>query len=1176
MQAELSEFLAGRGRARIVHAPGPLALKSAASIAMKAGRPAILVLRDEPAMARAEAALAFFAPQLPLYSLPAWDCLPYDRVSPQGDLVARRLATLTQLAHGLTGPALVLAPVNAVLQRLPERRLFREGALWLKPGGRAAVEMLQRFFSENGYRRAGTVREAGEFALRGGIVDVFAPGTAEPVRLDLFGDEIEKIRTFDAMTQRTTGELSELAMLPVSEVMLGEAAIARFRAGYRELFGAQTQDDPLYEAISEGRGYPGMEHWLPLFHERLETLFDYLPKDAPLILDAEIEQAVTARFETVRDYYEARRELWQAPGRRTAGDGAAIYKPVPAGRLYLDAADWESLAVLRPVLALTQFDAPETLGEFRFNAGGRPVRSFSEIRANPDADLYGEAERYLATHPAPVKILAAATPGSRARLRTLLEEHDFPGLIDIDTAADGAALKPGQIGLAALDLGSGAVDADMVLLTEEDLLGERLARPPRRRRKAENFIAEASSLELGDLVVHMDHGVGRYDGLETVKVEHAPHDCLRVLYAGGDKLYVPVENIDVLSRYGSEDSEHPLDRLGGVAWQARKARAKERVRAIAFQLLKIAAQRALREGEAVSAPEGSYDEFVARFAFAETDDQLRAIEDVMGDMASGKPMDRLICGDVGFGKTEIALRAAFIAAMNGMQVAVVAPTTILARQHYRTFQKRFEGLPIRVEQLSRFVSTKDANLVKLGIDEGKVDIVVGTHSLLQKGVRFQRLGLLIVDEEQHFGVKQKERMKELRADVHVLTLTATPIPRTLQMALSGVREMSIIATPPVDRLAVRTFVTPYDPVVLREAIQRERFRGGQIYYVCPRVSDLAQVSEQVRNLIPEMKIAVAHGQMGANELEEVMNDFIDGRIEMLISTNIVESGLDIPSANTMIVHRADMFGLSQLYQLRGRIGRAKQRAYCYLTLPTDKPISASAAKRLEVMQTLDSLGAGFTLASHDMDIRGAGNLLGEEQSGHIREVGVELYQRMLEEAVADARAGRIGAKAGLDQLPETEEAWSPTLNLGAPVLIPDHYVADLSVRLGLYRRLSGLTTKREIDAFAVELADRFGQPPKEVDTLLAVMTIKLLCRRAHVDKVDAGPNGAVISFRDNSFPAPEKLIFWLQQQAGAAKLRANDQKLVVMRPWDSAERRVKGVTRVMADLARLTEKKAAA
>ena len=659
----------------------------------------------------------------------------------------------------------------------------------------------------------------------------------------------------------------------------------------------------------------------------------------------------------------------------------------------------------------------------------------------------------------------------------------------------------------------------------------------------------------------MDHGIARFHGLVTIEAMGAPHDCLELRYHGDDKLFLPVENIELLSRYGSSATEVMLDRLGGANWQARKAKLKKRILEMAGQLIAIAAARQMRRTEPIQLPDGLYDEFSARFPYEETEDQAGAIDAVLEDLASGQPMDRLICGDVGFGKTEVALRAAFVAAMAGQQVAVVVPTTLLARQHYKTFAERFHGLPLKVDHASRLVGSKALAEAKRGAKNGTLDVVVGTHALLDKSVDFKRLGLLIIDEEQRFGVKHKERLKELKNDVHVLTLSATPIPRTLQLALTGVRELSLITTPPVDRLSVRTFITPFDGVVVREALLRERYRGGQSFYVCPRVSDLRGRREFLAEHVPELKVCVAHGQMPPGELEDIMNAFYDGQYDVLLSTTIVESGLDIPTANTMIVHRADMFGLAQLYQLRGRVGRSKTRAYALMTYSPRKTLTPAAERRLKVLQSLDTLGAGFQLASHDLDIRGSGNILGEEQSGHVREVGYELYQQMLEEAVAELKDG---GEAELDG------KWSPQITVGATVMIPEGYVPDLTLRMSLYRRLADLDTAQNIDAFGAEMIDRFGPLPSEVDHLLKVVFVKALCRRANVEKLDAGPKGVVIQFRNQEFGAPAKLISWIGEQGSLAKIRP-DQSIVLQRDWSTADKRLKGAAVVVSQLAKMVE-----
>ena len=1146
----------GPGRTVIAGAPDGFTAVALAEMAFSApGQQIIHVSRDDAGMARMSDALSFVAPVMDVMTFPAWDCLPYDRVSPNGEVVARRVDALTHMASSEVGdPFVLLTTVSAAVQLVPPRAAFQAATLSAQIGDRIDIDTLSIFLARNGYVRSATVRETGEFAVRGGIVDVFPPGAPSPIRLDFFGDELEGVRSFDAMSQRTEDARDGFTLRPVSEVLLDEDSVQRFRSAYRSDFGIASDEDPLYEAISAGRRYIGMEHWLPLFHEPLEPIFDYLPA-ATVIFDHDVEIVITERQEMIADYYDARHSMRLATGKtRASNEGASVYKPVSPQSMFMDATRWSSVLSDKAIRVFSPFAVPEQ-SDSVIDAGAHQTTDFTQIRQTNAVELFDAVRDRLESEKKRRILVTGHSAGTRDRIGALLNQHNIETAGTISDWSALIAQPPGSVSLAALDLEKGFITRDVLVITEQDILGERLSRSSRRRRRGEEFLTEVSSLSAGDYVVHIDHGVGQFDGLETVKVGVAQHDCLRVLYAGASKLYVPVENIEVLSRYGSEDSNIQLDRLGGQAWQARKARIKEHIREIAGELLAIAAERTLSKGEAIHTDKNAYEDFCARFPYSETDDQLGAIADVLSDLESGRPMDRLICGDVGFGKTEIALRAAFAAALDGQQVAVVVPTTLLARQHAQQFKDRFKGLPVRVSQLSRFVTAKDADKVREELAEGTVDIVVGTHALLSKSVRFARLGLIIVDEEQHFGVSQKERLKQLKANVHVLTLTATPIPRTLQMALSGVRELSIIATPPVDRLAVRTFVMPHDPVVLREAILRERHRGGQTFYVCPRVADIRKLRESLREIVPETRVAVAHGQMSPTELEDVMTAFAEGEYDILLCTHIIESGLDLPRVNTMILHRADMFGLSQLYQLRGRVGRSKTRAYCYFTIPPGRRLTPAATRRLEVMQTLDTLGAGFTLASHDLDIRGAGNLLGEEQSGHVREVGVELYQRMLEEAVVEAK-GNGGTAAN---------EWVPQIAVGTSVLIPENYVEDLTVRMGLYRRLSMMTEDGEIDSFAAELIDRFGSLPAEVENLLEIMTIKQLCRKAGVEKLDAGPKGMILSFRDNQFANPGGLIGYLQKHASRIKLRP-DHKLVCVDNWQRAKDRIPGVRKVLQQL----------
>ena len=1119
----------------------------------ESGRPILHACRDDARMMRMVEALGFFAPDVEVLRFPAWDCLPYDRVSPNPEILAERVATLARLLEPGDKPRILLTTVNALVQKVPPRAVFEGATLQLKKGGRVEPERLTAFLEANGYGRTGTVMEPGEYAVRGGIVDLYPAGEPGPVRLDLFGDEIEGLRRFDPESQRSAEALTELWVRPVGEVFLDPDSIAHFRTAYLDLFGMAATEDPLYVSVSAGRRHPGMEHWAGLFHESMETLPDYLPPGAQVSLDHQAEDVLDARLEMIQDHYEARR----LPPR----EGEQPYRPAPPRKLYLDRAGWNrmlSKGTLAHFSPFTAEDGPD--------AGGRPGKLFSDVRTS-GGNVFAAYKEHAEAMAAQGRraVLAAWTRGSRERLANLLREN---GVVAETTGNWPSAqrLPKGVVALAILGVERGFTAGGIALTGEQDLLGERIARPPRRRKRADQFIADATEIAEGDLVVHADHGIGRYDGLVTIEVNGAPHDCLRLIYDGNDRLFLPVENIEVLTRFGSETAGVALDKLGGASWQNRKAKAKQRIRDMAAELIRTAAERQVQEGRAAVPPEGAWDEFCARFPFAETEDQQRAIGDVVEDLASGRPMDRLICGDVGFGKTEVALRAAFLVAMTGAQVAVVVPTTLLARQHFRTFARRFEGLPVKVAQLSRLVTTKEAAQARAGLKDGTVNIVIGTHALLAKGVEFDDLGLVIVDEEQHFGVAHKERLKALKTDVHMLTLTATPIPRTLQLALSGVREMSVIATPPVDRLAVRTFIAPFDSVVIREAIQRERFRGGQIFCVCPRLEDLPKMAERLREIVPEARLIEAHGRLSATELERVMTEFGDGKYDILLATNIVESGLDMPAVNTLVIHRADMFGLAQLYQLRGRVGRGKHRGYAYLTWPPAHRLSAASQKRLEVMQTLDNLGAGFTLASHDLDIRGAGNLLGQEQSGQIREVGIELYQQMLEDAVQDVR-NRAKGKRRRDGEEDTD--WTPNINLGLPVLIPDAYVRDLPVRLGLYRRIGTLASEAEMEAMAAELVDRFGPLPPEVENLLQVVSIKRLCREAGVEKLDAGPKGVVLAFRRNRFANPGGLVNWVASQKGAVKLRP-DHKLALVREMDLPAR-VKAARSILGALVRVLE-----
>lgn len=1145
----------------------PWALADLARTAHAGGGRAVFVAADEAGARAIADAAPVFAPELRIHVLPGWDCLPYDRASPGHAVVAERMAALAALLAPPAGPELLVATVSAATQRLLPRPVLAGLVREIRTGDRLPLEALVADLGRLGFVRTDTVADHGEFAVRGGLVDLMPPGCDQVLRLDFFGDEVEAIREVDPASQRTTGRRSGFRLLPVSELLLDAERIRRFRQRWLERFGAAASHDPLYQALSEGRRIAGADHVLPLAEERLETLFDWLGASDLVLADPGAEAAAAERFEAIADYHQNRVAALAAPPGRTLGKGA-VYRPLPPEALYLTPGEWAERQAAHPVHRASAFEgeAPEF--------GGLPARDFAADRVAAEASgtsLYAALAARLARARAEGArvVLAAFSEGSRERLLGLLAEAGVPGLAPAAgwQEALGAAAQ-GQTPALVLPLEHGfrrtlADGSRLELWTEADMLGDRLVPRRRRAKAADAFLKELRVLSPGELVVHEEHGIGRYLGLQTITAAGNPHDTVALEYAGGDRLYVPVENLDVLSRYGADSEGVALDRLGGTAWASRKARMKERIREIAQDLLRVAAARATRPADVLVADQGAYAAFVDRFPWAETDDQLRATADVLADLAAGRPMDRLVCGDVGFGKTEVALRAAFAAAIAGAQVAVVCPTTLLARQHYETFRERFRGFPLKVGRLSRLVGAAEAKATRDGLADGTIDVVVGTHALLAKGVTFRRLGLVVVDEEQRFGVAHKERLKALRHDVHVLTLTATPIPRTLQMALSGLRELSVIATPPVDRLAVRTTVGPFDPVVLREALLREHHRGGQSFVVVPRIADLPEMEALLREAVPEVRFVTAHGQMAAGEIEERMTAFYEHRYDVLLATTIVESGLDIPNANTLVVVRADMFGLAQLYQLRGRVGRAKRRAFALFMTPADGTLTPAAEKRLQVLSGLDSLGAGFELASHDLDQRGAGNLLGDEQSGHIREVGFELYQAMLEDAIVAAKAEASGLKPPEDPL-------SPAITTDAPVLIPESYVPDLAVRMALYRRAAELADAAAIEAFAAELIDRFGKLPPETANLLKAVEAKQAARRAGVVRLEAGPKGLLVTFAPTGVPAPDRLVRWIEAQKGAARLRP-DQKLFLARELPTPGHRLAGALAMARALAKLAE-----
>lgn len=1121
--------------------------------------PLLHIAIDDKTAANLANTIAFFAPDYNIIEFPAWDCLPYDRISPHMQYLSTRAKTLWQLTQNISPKTIILTTVNAVLQKVPPPNIIKEMSLTLARSKAFSREKLIDFLVRSGYSNAINVNEAGEFALRGSIIDIAPSCQGHGIRIDFFGDFVDSIRKFDLSTQISDENIDNITLKPASEISLSEESRNRFKQNYLKNFGVKSTNDPLYEAVTIGRKYSGMEHWLPLFYEEMTDFFTYLKKETIITFTHLCFEAIEERLDLINDYYHSR-----LTAKNEKSDTS--YNPLPPDNLYINTENFTKITDNFSKIYFNHFKIPAAENVIDLSSDYRPspnLLSNAKHFNQPILEyLQNELTRFFAENK---KIaLACFSNGSMQRIKNLLDQNKIKNLICDDfVQIVSSPLK--TLCLITLPLEDGFIHNDLWLISEQELFGERITRARISRKKAEKFIQEVANLCEGELVVHAEHGLGRFEKLETLQVSGENHDCLKIIYLGGDILYVPVENIDILSRYGSDSEEIKLDKLGSSHWQARKAKMKKRIKFIAEELIKIAATRELKKSQEFISDQALYTEFCARFPYNETEDQLNSISQIEEDLSSGKPMDRLICGDVGFGKTEIAMRAAFLVASSEghNQVAVISPTTLLCRQHYLNFKERFAGFALNIRDLSRLTLKKEAKLTKQGLKEGSVDIVIGTHSLLAKSIEFKKLGLVIIDEEQQFGVVQKERFKQLRANVNILSLSATPIPRTLQMALSGIKDLSIIATPPVDRLSIRSFTMPFDPIVVRNALLREFHRGGKSFFVVPKIKNLHESFDKLSKLVPEIKIIVAHGQMPPQELDQAMSDFYEGKYDLLISTNIIGSGLDLPSANTIIVHHADLFGLAQLYQMRGRVGRSKIRAYAYFTTNPKKMPTKQAMLRLEVMQSLDSLGAGFNIASHDMDIRGFGNLVGDEQSGHVREVGVELYQEMLHEAIMNLKQNNI---SGNDE--ETTEKLSPIINLGIPVLIPETYISDVQLRLGLYRRIALVEEEQEIEAIAIELIDRFGKFPNEVNNLLEIMKIKLLCKKIGIEKIDAGSKGLVIGFYKNTFKNPEALINFVYTNPLRSKIRS-DQKLVLLQDNENTNLRIKETKASLENLLRM-------
>ena len=1104
----------------------------------------VFIAQNDAEMEVVQKQMQFFAPDFSILTFPAWDSLPYDRASPKQVILADRIKTLYKLSNRKTDQRFfIILSLNALLQKTVAPQNIKDLGLYLQVGSKISITQIAATLVSKGYERQACANNVGEFAVRGGIVDIVMQQAGDLIgyRIDFFGEEVESIKVFDPLTQITHEEVKSLEILPASEVIMSKKTVDTFRQKYRTTFGAAI-DDQLYSAVSDMRSFPGMENWLPFFYEEdLVDFFAYLQNPVSFFSD-KIFHFATHRQELIDEYYQTR------IAEQRIRDGN-IYHPIAPHLLYLNPQELRQKLSHNITIQFNQFDEAD-----------KNQRLLDlEIKTIPDFALAGKTNQrdpleLLKEYCAGKKfVIACLSESFKERLSKILPDY---------------AIK---CPLIVLPLHFGFETSDSMMIGEQAIFGEKIVRKKSSRAASQRLIEEGLSIQPGELVVHRDHGIGKFDNIHTISAGGIKTDMIKILYGGNDTLFVPVDDIGLITRYGSDNPLIQLDRLGIAAWKNRRDKVRKRIKVAAEELLKIAAARHLKKAPIFTPDQHFYDEFKNRFGFVETEDQMRAINEVEEDLQKGSPMDRLICGDVGFGKTEVALRAAAIVvsgksqlSSNNSQIAVIAPTTLLVRQHFKNFCKRFDGTDVKIVQLSRLVSTAKAKEVRAEIASGAAQIVIGTHALLQKAIQFKNLSLVIIDEEQHFGVAQKERLKELRHEVHVLTLSATPIPRTLQMSLTGVKDLSLIATPPLDRLAVRNFVMPYDSVIVREAVLREYNRGGRVFFVVPRIRDIEEMEPRLKILLPEIKITHAHGQMSPTQLDQIMNDFVDGKIDMLLSTTIVESGIDISEANTMIIYKSEMFGLSQLYQLRGRVGRGKMRAYCYFMLDNRKKVSDDSRKKLEVMQNLDSLGVGFTVATHDMDIRGSGNLLGDEQSGHVNETGVELYQQMLLETIDELKNSSHTTK----QDPEPNLDFNVQIKLGISLLIPEDYMPDLSLRMSFYKKIATTKNSDDDDILVNELTDRFGKIPPEVLNLIEVSKMKWACKKVGVEKLEANSEGIIVSFSDNKFANPDALLKMVFSSKNQIKIHQG-QKIFFTQNTKSTDSKIVAANKVIQQLQEL-------
>lgn len=1064
-----------------------------------------------------------------VFYFPEWDCLPYDIASPSQRIISNRLDTLIKLCYSKSKKIVIITTMRAWIQKVPPKEIIKSSYVAIKKNEKYDFQIILKKLNTLGYRRQSNVFEPGEYSVRGSIIDIFPNGMKSPVRIDFFDNEVERIDTFDVSTQKRKKTLNKITLIPTSEIILNDNSKSIFRNKYINLFSKSSGF--FYEQISNGIISQGCEHLSPMFYESMDRLEDYIV-NSKLLINASILPKINEYNDYVDEIYQSRVENFSKNNE---------YPVCPKEMLYLSKDVLESS--INDSVVFYENDYP--------NSKSYNTKIYDSIKKSYGSSLSAIYD-VVKNSSFSTFVFTCHSIGVGERIKYVLKEFKINAEI-----IDKWPLEKGCF-IVEYPVDESFSIGETLVISDEDILGKRARSKSITNKK--KSIDTLNHININDLVVHKEHGICKYIGMETVNVGDGGHDCLILKFDGGDKLFLPVQNMDLISRFGEENDGITLDRLGSKSFQRKQGKVRERLQAVANYLFEIAAKRSLEKG-LVCNYSNDYEAFCNQFEYMETDDQLSAIKDVENDLISGKPMDRLICGDVGFGKTEVAQRAAFIVASMKKQVIVVVPTTLLCRQHYETFKKRFEKTSIVIKQLSRLVSSKESNLIRNDLKDGKIDILISTHAIFSNSIEINDLGLIIVDEEQRFGVKQKEKLKSFKAQVHMMAMSATPIPRTLQLTLAGVRELSLITTPPMDRMPVRTFSIPFDKITIREAIYREIRSGGQVFYVSPRIKYLDKIYESLIKMMPDLKIAVAHGGMQSKEMEKLVEDFYARKYDILLATQIIEAGIDIPSANTMIIHKSDLFGLSQLYQLRGRVGRSTKQGYVYFTYSSEKPLSDVSAKRLEILQRLTGLGAGFSLASYDLEMRGAGNIVGEEQSGHIREVGVELYQNLLQEAIIQVQIEKSNDQSLVSG--NSLKLWTPSINLGVSSMIPDTYVDDLDTRFDLYKKASKLKTKEDIHMFASDLRDRFGKLPDYLLFFLESLDMKNICLEHNISKVDVGPSGVVMQFIDNDLNVnPEKIINSVSRLGGRI---TKDHRMFFEKKWKSDKQKVSETKKLLKE-----------